>query len=109
MLELPAQTAAEERRVHLDRARREPGQLLGGRHHEVRRLGGHPDLAAVAAVVDGAIQHLHADVREVRQVVGRVDRLRGGPECHVDITRRCLAEDRGAVATAMNSLSRRRP
>src|SRR6266496_4054208 len=75
---IPAETAAEKRRVDLD--------LLGLQAEDASRgaliprleLRPRPYLAAVASRLDRAVQRLHRGVREVRQLVFRFD-LRLGP------------------------------
>src|SRR5881409_565507 len=90
-LEPPAEAAAQEMVVHPDLGLRQPGHFGGGVLSEGRDLGSHPDVAGVAAHVDGTVHRLHGGVCEERLLVDRLDLLCGAGHRRSDIA--ILARD----------------
>ena len=97
LLDLAAQAAAHQHRMHCDTGLGQTGQGRRRVQHQRRSLRGRPDFAGHARVVYCAVQHFHAGVRQVGEGVGHVDRLRRNAQPPGHIARRLRHVRRGAA------------
>src|SRR6185437_16423338 len=75
-LAAPSEAAAEVLHVNLYARGRNPEHGRCGRLRRLRVLRSTPDLATLIGHLRGAVHRLHARVREIRNLVSRLDALR---------------------------------
>ena len=90
----PAEPAAEETIVDVDRARVDPARLGRKRQRRLGRLGAHPDVNAVRAPMRGRVERLHRRMREIGNLVDGFDHFRRVREGRGDVAMAAAVSER---------------